>query len=420
MAETTRRTTNGEPGSDMRADWTDLIHTGPGTLAGQLMRSFWQPVARMADLGPGELQPVRIMSQDFTLYRGQSGAPHLLDLRCAHRRTQLNTGWVEDENVRCYFHGWVYDPTGQCIEQPAEPRPFCKRVKIRSYPTQEYLGLIFAYLGEGEAPPFRRFLAFEGHDEWLFTTNKSVWEHNFMNSMVTDPSHGNFVHAASYQDLGREFPRTIRCEETEHGHTTFVELQDGQKRLLHSFFPNINYAKRFRKFEGQWVARETLGWQVPIDDESFIQIGVWMDEVPAGAKTRHAERLQQLREREAGLPSVTGRALTVLRGEARIEDLGPDASPEFDQQRLFNIQDQVVRLGMGRIPDLHAERLGQADAAEITNRQLWMRELRALAEGRPTKRWGHLVEVTVELEGALAAPSSTDHPGRPSPGCGQP
>jgi 5,5'-dehydrodivanillate O-demethylase len=298
----------------------------------------------------------------------------------------------------------VYDPTGQCIEQPAEPNPFCQRIKIGSYPTQEYLGLIFAYLGDGEPPPFRRFLALEGHEDWIRTNNVNVWGNNFMASMATDPTHGNYVHAASYQDLGREFPKTIRCEETDCGHTTFVELLDGQKRLIHTVFPNVNYARRFRKFEGQWVTRETLGWQVPIDDERYMQIGVWIDEAPPGAKERHAARLQKLRERSANLPTPDERALQVLRGEARIETLGPDADAAFDQQRLFNIQDQVVRIGMGRIPDLHAERLGSADAAEITNRQIWQRELRALAEGRPLKQWSLVVDLTVELEGALAAP----------------
>src|SRR5947208_1203888 len=129
-----------------------------------------------------------------------------------------------------------------------------------------------------------------------------------------------------------------------------------------------------------------------------MQIGSWMDEVPPGAWERHAERLRKMREREAGLPSIDERALAVLRGEARIDTLGPDISAEFDQQRLFNVQDQIVRLGMGRIPDLHAERLGQADTAEIMNRRIWERELLALAQGRPTKVWNPLVELSVEIE----------------------
>src|SRR5919199_1204550 len=205
------------------AEPLDFVHTGPGTLAGRYLRRFWQPVYRVQDLAAGEAVPLRLMGEDFTLYRGEDGTPHVVAARCAHRGTQLNTGWVEGDCLRCLYHGWKYESSGQCVEQPGEDESFARKVRIASYPVREYLGLIFAYLGEGEPPPFRRFLAFEGHDEWIVTTNKNVWSHNFMNSMVTDPSHGNFVHAASYQDLGREFPRSIRCEETEYGHTTFVE-----------------------------------------------------------------------------------------------------------------------------------------------------------------------------------------------------
>lgn len=60
------------------------------------------------------------MSEQFTLFRGQSGTPYLLALRCAHRGTQLSSGWVEGDQIRCFYHGWTYDGTGQCVQQPAE------------------------------------------------------------------------------------------------------------------------------------------------------------------------------------------------------------------------------------------------------------------------------------------------------------
>jgi len=85
------------------------------------MRSFWQPVYRAQDLAAGRALPLRIMSEDFTLYRGESGDPHLVAFRCAHRGTQLSTGWVEGDELRCFYHGWKYDGAGQCTEQPAEP-----------------------------------------------------------------------------------------------------------------------------------------------------------------------------------------------------------------------------------------------------------------------------------------------------------
>src|SRR5581483_409 len=139
------------------AQYSDFYHTGPGTPAGAWFRTFWHPIYRSTDLPAGRARPVRLMSEDFTLYRGESGEPHLVAFRCAHRGTQLSTGWVEGDELRCFYHGWKYDGAGQCTEQPAEPEPFCSRIRIRSYPVQEYLGLIFAYLGEGEAPAMPRF-----------------------------------------------------------------------------------------------------------------------------------------------------------------------------------------------------------------------------------------------------------------------
>src|SRR6266545_4763043 len=133
-------------------DWQDITHTGPDTLAGRYLRMFWQPVYRAQDLPAGRAVPVRIMSEDLTLYRGEGGKAYVVDSACGHRGTQLSVGWVEGENVRCRYHGWMYDGSGQCLEQPLEDRPFCERVKIRSLPAQEYLGLIFVYLGGGEAP----------------------------------------------------------------------------------------------------------------------------------------------------------------------------------------------------------------------------------------------------------------------------
>ncbi|MBM2813181.1 MAG: hypothetical protein HW416_3940 [Chloroflexi bacterium] len=104
--------------------YQDLLKTGPGTIAGRYLRSFWQPIYRAADLVAGRAKPIRIMSDDLTLYRGQvtgdrgqeprphpsplpegegTGRPHLLAFRCAHRGTQLSTGWVEGEDLRCFY-----------------------------------------------------------------------------------------------------------------------------------------------------------------------------------------------------------------------------------------------------------------------------------------------------------------------------
>ncbi|MBM4262578.1 MAG: Rieske 2Fe-2S domain-containing protein [Deltaproteobacteria bacterium] len=95
----------------------DFVHTGPGTLAGKYWRRSWHPVYGTDRLKPGRAVPIRFFSEDFTLYRGESGIPHVVDFRCAHRGTQLSVGWVEGEDIRCFYHGWKYDCSGQGAHQ---------------------------------------------------------------------------------------------------------------------------------------------------------------------------------------------------------------------------------------------------------------------------------------------------------------
>src|SRR5581483_1627077 len=231
-AVSTARPTNGHTTE------IDFVHTGPGTLAGRYMRRFWQPIFRAEDLPAGRAKPTRIMSEDLTVYRGENGEPHLLAFRCAHRGTQLSTGWVEGDNLRCFYHGWTYDPTGQCIEQPAEPEPFCQRIKIQSYPCEEYLGLIFAYLGEGEAPPLTRFPDFEG--EGRLEANVYLRSCNFFNRLDNDGIHTWFVHRREghdFRDWNGRIPQA-QWSEDEWGTVSRTRAHNGSN-VTHRGMPTL-------------------------------------------------------------------------------------------------------------------------------------------------------------------------------------
>ena len=101
------------------------------------MRQFWHAVGRSVDLPRGRAFPIRMMNEDYTLFRGASGRAQIIAENCPHRGAQMHLGWVEDDDIRCVYHGWKYDCSGQCVEAPAESEGFAKNVRIPVFPTGE-------------------------------------------------------------------------------------------------------------------------------------------------------------------------------------------------------------------------------------------------------------------------------------------
>ncbi|MBM2810861.1 MAG: Rieske 2Fe-2S protein [Chloroflexi bacterium] len=363
-------------------DWTEFSRTGPGTLAGRYLRLFWHPVYIAKDLAAGRAVPIRIMSEDFTLYRGEGGKPHVVAFRCAHRGTQLSTGWVEGDELRCFYHGWKYDGDGQCVEQPAEPEPFCSRIKIKAYPTIEYLGFVFAYLGEGEPPEFPRYPDFEG--DGIHEANRYFMCVSFFNALDNDPVHVYFVHRAPRQDFRdwKGWTPTIRAEENEWGRANYISRQDGRVDCNLRGMPNLV----IRKASGEGVGRSAesprmdfLEWKVPIDDESHWNV----HKVLVHLSGDDARRWEERREADVAARDVdpTGLVHQVLSGRLYMDQI------DRERTRMTTVQDMVSQAGQGVIADRSDEHLGRTDVGVVHWRKIWERELRALAEGRPLTQW---------------------------------
>jgi 5,5'-dehydrodivanillate O-demethylase len=370
-----------DDGSRAPADGADFHHVGPGTLTGRYLRRFWHPVFLASDLLAGHAKPITIMGEDFTLYRGEDGRPQVVAPRCAHRGTQLSTGWVEGDCIRCFYHGWKYDGTGQCVEMPAEDASFARKVRIASYPTEEYLGLIFAYLGEGEAPPLPRYPELEG--EGLLDVSSYVRHCSYFNSLENgvDEVHVGFAHRASgftVFGLNWDLPE-VSAEETEYGLVQYGKRANGVTRVTPFIMPNILYIKGSPDdSESGW--RDAFAWRVPLDDTRHQSFNARLIHVSGAAAERYLERQAQQRARLAALPSAREVADAILAGRLRLADV--EGRPD-----VVNIQDHVAQEGQGAIADLANERLGRSDVALILLRKLYARELKALAEGQPLKQW---------------------------------
>ena len=142
----------------LRKDHNDLLtQTGPGTPMGRMFRSYWIPALLTGELPENECPPVRVklLSERLLAFRDTQGRHGLIDEFCAHRGVSLWFGRNEESGLRCSYHGWKYDVTGQCIEVPSEPveSGFCKKVKLKSYPLVERGGVLWTYMGAPDKQP---------------------------------------------------------------------------------------------------------------------------------------------------------------------------------------------------------------------------------------------------------------------------
>jgi phenylpropionate dioxygenase-like ring-hydroxylating dioxygenase large terminal subunit len=182
-----------------------LTQTGAGTPMGELFRRYWLPALMASELPEADCAPVRVklLSERMIAFRDSSGKLGLTDEFCAHRGVSLWFGRNEENGLRCPYHGWKYDTSGQCVDVPSEPMEsgYCKKIKLKSYPLVERGGILWTYMGPPEEQP--------DLPEWEFAmvgpkrsfVSKRLQECNYLQAMEggIDSSHVSFLHSGALE-----------------------------------------------------------------------------------------------------------------------------------------------------------------------------------------------------------------------------
>src|SRR5712692_1425329 len=165
-----------------------LCRVGPGTPMGNFMREYWIPALLPRELSAPDCPPVRLrlLGENLIAFRVTSGKVGIVTNSCPHRGASLFFGRNEEEGLRCVYHGWKYDVTGQCVDMPSEPAESNFKTKIRAtaYPCVERNGVIWTYMGPREVPPPLPDILPNLDEECR--VNKSMRECNYLQALEGD------------------------------------------------------------------------------------------------------------------------------------------------------------------------------------------------------------------------------------------
>jgi phthalate 4,5-dioxygenase oxygenase subunit len=182
-----------------------LTQTGPGTPMGDLFRRYWIPAIMSSELPENDCPPVRVklLSERMIAFRDTEGKLGLIDEFCAHRGVSLWFGRNEENGLRCPYHGWKYDVTGQCVDVPSESAEsgYCNKIKLKAYPLIDRGGILWTYMGPPELQPALPEYEFAMVGPKRSYVSKRHQECNYLQAMEggIDSSHVSFLHSGALE-----------------------------------------------------------------------------------------------------------------------------------------------------------------------------------------------------------------------------
>jgi 5,5'-dehydrodivanillate O-demethylase len=342
-----------------------LTRVGRGTPCGELLRRYWHPVAVAGEFTKEKpIRAVKILGEELAVFRDKSGKYGLVGEHCPHRLASLAYGRVEEDGIRCPYHGWKFDHGGRCLEQPAEPPDshFKERIKHAAYPVESLGGLLYAYLGPAPAPLLPRWdvLVWQRGKRWI--VKESVIDCNWLQPMENsvDPSHLFWLHGDTAHLMPRvkkyaEQHEFIRFEYGINKRRTTLPLATGEGPMVDAhplLFPTV--LRHVAPYQGGH--RHNLQIRVPVDDHHTQVFRV--NFVPS--------------DDERSLPegAVPWRYMALKTG------------PGEYKMNMVSAQDSMAWETQGALADRTAERLGAGDEGIIMLRKLLREQIEIVRQGR--------------------------------------
>jgi 5,5'-dehydrodivanillate O-demethylase len=345
-----------------------LTRVGPGTPMGELLRHYWYPVAFQKELDEWPIKKVRLLGEDFALWKTPEGGYGIMQERCPHRHASMVYGVVEEGGLRCGYHGWKFDCEGSCVDQPAEPEKSSFKENIRAFAgkTEAMGGMVWVYIGPEPAPELPRFDVFV--DEGFKDVGHSVLPCNWLQIMENsvDPHHVEWLHGNYFRFIGEQ--------------KGFVAPAGFQKRHVKVGFDAMDWGilKR-RVLEGN--TEEMDDWAVghPLVFPYCMRVGgagIEQMQIRVPIDDTHTWALFYASHQPVGLTEFPEQVYPESYEYRWLDERGEHIVDYIEGQ------DVMAWVTQGDITDRTAEHIGKSDIGVVMLRRMFREQLALVAEGK--------------------------------------
>jgi phenylpropionate dioxygenase-like ring-hydroxylating dioxygenase large terminal subunit len=379
-----------------------ITQVGPGTPMGNLLRRYWFPFLISADVQTDDRpERVRLMGEDLLAFRNSDGVVGLIQENCPHRRASLYFGRNEDCGIRCIYHGWKFDITGQCVDLPSEPDEsnFRDKIQITAYPCVERAGFVWTYMGPLPAPELPRF-------EWMYlpddhhVPSMRVQHSNWLQALEGefDQSHVSYLHSRLQVNDGspRSLVDRIRFDD-RHPIFDVVNMPygtcigAGRKAPEDTRYWRVSqHLMPFFALTGIYGPNPSRPWRawIPMDDETVVVLGVQYHPLRPLTEAERTHELTrssvsniapELREPVSSKPFGRYRPKASLENDF-FQDRELQRTTTYSGIPEFWAQDAAVQVSMGAICDRSQEHLGTSDQAIIAVRKRLLTAVKELRD----------------------------------------
>ena len=364
-----------------------LTQVGPETPGGALLRRYWHPVLKAAELeADGAPKQVRLLGENFVAFRATDGSVGFIDEFCPHRCASMALARNEHNGLRCLFHGWKLDVNGNVVETPSEPPQHANlvaKVRTRRHQVREVAGLIWAFVGEGEPAPFPEF-PFVGLPldrlDYAQVPGACNWV-QLLEGQI-DSAHLSHLHSSSVTNRIAEMALADRApifdvQNTPWGfHVAAIRtLKDNRlyTRLTEFVMPYYEFIPPAAAPDAPVYddAPRFVVCQVPIDDfNTTVWYIMWTARRPI------------VRGEVGAMWEVWNQEYQTLAGRPMWgQDRAAMKAGHFTGINNLLSEDMAVGESMGPIADRRREYLGSSDTAVARFRRVYFEAIRAHADG---------------------------------------